>query len=160
MNRIRALRRPPAPNRSQLRTLALSVALGTSILLLFAPDAFASLLTPARGSPNANRIYDLYKITLYIAAVIFVIVEGTLLYALIRFRKRKGRVAAQIHGNTRLEIGWTLGATAILVALAILTFAELDSIHNPAQLAVERTEPGRLPLLVSAVAIEPPNGPP
>ena len=39
--------------------------------------------------------------------MIFVGVEGTLLYALVRFRKRKGRVAAQIHGNTRLEIGWT-----------------------------------------------------
>ena len=51
--------------------------------------------------------------------MIFVGVEGTLLYALVRFRKRKGRVAVQIHGNTRLEIGWTLGAAVVLVALAI-----------------------------------------
>ena len=131
MNRIRALRRSPAPIRSQLRTLALIVALGTLILALAAPDAFASSIAPARGSPSANKINDLYMIVLYVAVVIFVGVEGALLYALVRFRKRKGRVAVQIHGNTRLEMGWTLGATAILVALAILTFAELGSIHNP-----------------------------
>ena len=37
----------------------------------------------------------------------FVGVEGALFYSLIKFRARRGAVAAQIHGNTRLEIGWT-----------------------------------------------------
>jgi cytochrome c oxidase subunit 2 len=83
------------------------------------------------GSPNANNINSLYKITLYIALVIFVIVEGGLAYALIRFRKRKGAVPAQIHGNTRLEVGWTVAAAVILVGLAALTFAKLSSIQNP-----------------------------
>ncbi len=83
------------------------------------------------GSPNANQIDDLYKITLYIALVIFIAVEGGLAYALIKFRKRKGAVAAQIRGNTRLEVGWTAGAAVILVALAVLTFAMLPSIQNP-----------------------------
>ena len=44
------------------------------------------------GSPNANEIDTLYKITLCIALVIFVAVEGCLAYALIRFRARKGAV--------------------------------------------------------------------
>jgi cytochrome c oxidase subunit 2 len=83
------------------------------------------------GSPNANQIDDLYKITLYVALVIFVAVEGALVYALIKFRARKGAVAAQIRGNTRLEIGWTAAAAVILVALAVLTFAKLGSIQNP-----------------------------
>lgn len=83
------------------------------------------------GSPNANQIDSLYKITLYIALVIFVAVEGGLIYALIRFRAKKGAVPAQIHGNTRLEIGWTVAAAVILVALAILTFTKLSSIQNP-----------------------------
>ena len=83
------------------------------------------------GSPNANQIDSLYKITLYVALVIFVAVEGALLYALIRFRARKGAVAAQIRGNTRLEVGWTVAAAVILVALAVLTFAKLSSIQDP-----------------------------
>jgi cytochrome c oxidase subunit II len=83
------------------------------------------------GSPNANQIDSLYKITLVIALVIFVLVEGGLLYALFRFRARKGAVAAQIRGNTRLEVGWTIAAAVILLGLAIVTFAKLSSIQNP-----------------------------
>ena len=63
--------------------------------------------------------------------MIFVLVEGALLYALFKFRARKGAVAAQIRGNTRLEVGWTVAAAVILLALAIVTFAKLDSIQNP-----------------------------
>ncbi len=97
--------------------------------LLATPLAF---FTPqSGGSSNADQIDSLYKITLYVALVIFVLVEGALGYALFRFRSRKGAVAAQIHGNTRLEIGWTVGAAVILLALAGLTFAKLSSIQNP-----------------------------
>jgi cytochrome c oxidase subunit 2 len=83
------------------------------------------------GSSNANQIDSLFKITLAIALVIFVLVEAGLLYALLKFRARKGSVAAQIRGNNRLEWGWTVGAAVILLALAIVTFAKLSSIENP-----------------------------
>jgi len=83
------------------------------------------------GSPNADEIDTLYKITLYIALVIFVAVEGVLAYVLFKFRARKHAVAHQTHGNTRLEIGWTVGAAVILLGLAIVTFAKLSSIQNP-----------------------------
>jgi cytochrome c oxidase subunit 2 len=97
--------------------------------LLAIPLAF---FTPeSGGSSNADQIDNLYKITLYVALVIFVLVEGALVYALYRFRARKGAVAAQIHGNTRLEIGWTAGAALILLALAVVTFAKLSSIQDP-----------------------------
>jgi cytochrome c oxidase subunit 2 len=83
------------------------------------------------GSPNANQVDSLYKIVLVIALVIFALVEGALVYALIRFRARKGAVAAQIRGNTRLESGWTIAAAVILLALAVVTFAKLSSIQDP-----------------------------
>jgi cytochrome c oxidase subunit 2 len=83
------------------------------------------------GSPDANQIDSLFKITLVIALVIFVLVEGALVYAMLKFRKRKGAVPAQIRGNTRLEVGWTVAAAVILLALAIVTFAKLSSIQNP-----------------------------
>jgi cytochrome c oxidase subunit II len=83
------------------------------------------------GSPNASSIDSLYKIILYIALAIFLLVEGALAYALVRFRARKGAVAAQIRGNTRLEVGWTLGAALVLAVLAVLTFVKLSSIQNP-----------------------------
>jgi len=114
-----------------LRRTALIGALVALGVLVSAPVASASLVAPGTGSPSANRINDLYTITLVIGGVIFVGVWGALIYTLVRFRKRKGRVAAQIHGNTRLEIGWTVGAAAVLIALAVVTFVALNSIRNP-----------------------------
>jgi cytochrome c oxidase subunit II len=95
------------------------------------PSILAFFTPQSGGSSNANEIDGLYKIVLYVALVIFVGVEGALGYALYRFRARKGAVAAQIHGNTRLEIGWTIGAVVLVLAIAILTFAKLGSIENP-----------------------------
>jgi cytochrome c oxidase subunit 2 len=95
------------------------------------PSTLAFFTPQSGGSPNADRIDTLYKITLYIALVIFLLVEGALVYALFKFRARKGAVAAQIRGNTRLEVGWTVAAAVILVALAVVTFAKLGSIQNP-----------------------------
>jgi cytochrome c oxidase subunit II len=95
------------------------------------PSTLAFFTPESGGSPNANHIDGLYKITLAIAAVIYVAVTGALVYALIKFRKRKGAVPAQIRGNTRLEIAWTVAAAVILVGLAVLTFAKLASIQDP-----------------------------
>jgi cytochrome c oxidase subunit II len=109
-------------------------ALASSVLLslALAPSAFANFITPkSGGSPNADQIKSLYMIILYIAAVVFVIVEGALVYSVYKFRAKKVRSAAQIHGNTRLEISWTIGAAMILVVLTVVTFIKLPSILNP-----------------------------
>jgi cytochrome c oxidase subunit 2 len=95
------------------------------------PHTLAFFSPGSGASPNANEINSLYEIILYIALVIFAGVVGTLGYALVKFRARKGAVAQQLHGNTRLEIGWTLGAVGILIVLAVLTFVKLGSITNP-----------------------------
>jgi cytochrome c oxidase subunit 2 len=132
-------------------TLALSASVVASLVL--APSALANFFTPkSGGSPNANSIDSLYKIILYIAAVVFVIVEGALVYSVYKFRARKGAVAAQIHGNTRLEIGWTVAAALILVVLTVVTFVKLPSIINP-----PNSNPG---IALSAATTEPnpPNG--
>jgi cytochrome c oxidase subunit 2 len=101
-------------------------------LLVFAGAAFANALTPeSGGSPNADQIDSLYKLILAVAAVIFIGVEGALFYSLFKFRARKGLVAAQIRGTTRLEVGWTVGAALVLVVLAAFTFFKLNNIRNP-----------------------------
>jgi cytochrome c oxidase subunit 2 len=114
----------------RLLSLALVAALAASLLVV-AP-AGADLISPeSGGSPNADAIDTLFKLILAIAIVVFLGVEGALLWSVFKFRARKGAVAAQIHGNTRLEIGWTIGAAAILIFLIVFTFIQLPDIKDP-----------------------------
>jgi cytochrome c oxidase subunit 2 len=100
--------------------------------LAITPTAHAGLLFPeSGGSPNADSIHTLYVMVFVLALFIFAGVEGTLLYSLFKYRARRGRTAAQIHGNTKLEIGWTVGAAVILVFIIVFTFIKLPSIKNP-----------------------------
>ena len=103
------------------------------LLALAATPALADTFTPeSGGSENADHIDALYKITLYIAIVIFLIVEGTLIWSLVRYRfRRGGPEAVQIRGNTPLELGWTVAAALILVVLTVVTFIYLDDIQDP-----------------------------
>jgi cytochrome c oxidase subunit 2 len=100
--------------------------------LLAALNTLAGLFLPESGpSKNANDIAELYALIMVMALVVFAGVEGILIWILFRFKARRGRVAAQIHGNTRLEIGWTVGAAVILVFITIVTFIKLPGIKNP-----------------------------
>jgi cytochrome c oxidase subunit 2 len=127
---------PPAlaTDRSRTRRRAFALAFAAVLVgsLALATGASADLWTPeSGGSPQADSIDTLYKIILVVAVVVFVGVEGALVYSLVKFRTRKDAVPAQIRGNTRLEVGWTLGATVVLIVLAVVTFAMLGSIRTP-----------------------------
>jgi cytochrome c oxidase subunit II len=103
------------------------------LLLVTAPIASAGFATPeSGGSPNANDIDTLYKIVLYIGIVIFILVEGLLITAIVRFRRRRGGPEpAMVHGNTPLEVGWTVGAALVVACIAAVTFIYLPQIKNP-----------------------------
>ncbi len=123
----------PHPSRRPRHVAAGALGLAVAASLVLAGPAAAFWTPQSGGSPNADSIDNLYKFTLVIAGVIFFGVEGALLYSLLKFKARKGAVAAQIRGNTRLEIGWTIGAAVILVVLAVATFTQLPGIRNPDQ---------------------------
>ena len=92
----------------------------------------ATGLTPvAPESPNAERIADLYWFVTFWAAVVLLAVAIPLVLFVVRYRSR-GRdrtiEGPQIHGSTRLEIGWTLVPVAILVIVTAFTFYKLPGI--------------------------------
>jgi cytochrome c oxidase subunit II len=127
-------------DRSRLHTVVRrAVAPALVALIATTSPAAAGLILPEAGggSKQAEDTQTLYIIILAIAVVVFAGVEGVLIYCLFRYRARKGRVAAQIHGNTRLEIGWTVGAAVILVFLTIATFVMLPGIKNPASSEID-----------------------
>lgn len=119
---------------------------------MLAPNAMAACCTLKSGaSPNASAIASLYNIIFGVAVVVFLTVSGFILYSVWKFRASKHPVAAQIHGNTRLEIGLTLGAVGILVILATATFIKLPDIINP-------PNSNASVLSASLTAPNPPNG--
>lgn len=121
---------PPA-----LRRLAPILTAAAALVLLAAAPAFGDAISPesGAGSPNADSIDTLYKIVFYIGVVIFLIVEGALIWSLVRYRARRGDPEpVQIHGNAPLEIGWTLAAATIVVVISVVTFIYLGDIKNPA----------------------------
>jgi cytochrome c oxidase subunit 2 len=137
--RIGAPPQPASPSRLHilrrrmlkvLLTRGLSAALAG--LLLAPAAASAGIFFPEKGgSENADKIWTLYLLIFILAWVVFLGVAGALVWSMFKFRARKGMVAAQIHGNTRLEIGWTVGAFVILVFITVFTFITLPGIKNP-----------------------------
>ena len=100
------------------------VALGV-VAAACAPNASQSALEPK--GPYAEAGYDLFVPVFWVATAVFIIVEGLLLFFVIRYRHRKNDTALppQVHGNTKLEIGWTILPTLILAVVAVPTVATI-----------------------------------
>jgi cytochrome c oxidase subunit II len=115
-----------------------------AFLLLFvcvAALAFAAVAWAGNGgfapktpaSPNASGINRSYKLIALFTGLIFVLVEGTLVWLVFRFRRRKRPRTAegpQVHGATRLELIWTAAPILVLAAIAAFVFYELPGIKN------------------------------
>ena len=96
-------------------------------------------------SPQGNEINGLFWLVFWIATAIFVAVEAALVVAVVRFRRRKNddRPVKQVHGNTRLEIVWTIIPAVIMAVIAVPTLQTLFEIRakvpeseNPLQVNV------------------------
>jgi cytochrome c oxidase subunit II len=127
----------PAERTSRPRVRRALALLGGLLALVVtsaacAPNATQDSLKP--HGPNARQIDNLFTPVFWIAAAVFVVVEGLILLFLFRYRHRKGsdRMPPQIHGNTKLEIGWTILPVIVLVGVAVPTVATLfDLARKP-----------------------------
>ncbi|MBA2317629.1 MAG: cytochrome c oxidase subunit II [Euzebyales bacterium] len=105
------------------------VALITGFALLLAACGTSDLpqdaLTPA--GPTARAQDDLWKLVFPIAVVVFVLVQGLIIFAVIRFRAKGDEVdlPKQVAGNTRLEIAWTIVPALLLLYIAFPTVATI-----------------------------------
>jgi cytochrome c oxidase subunit II len=74
----------------------------------------------------AREIDGLFWLVLWIAVGVFVLVQGLLIFAMIRFRYRRGRdTPVQVHGNNRLEVMWTVIPALILAGIAVPTVSTI-----------------------------------
>jgi cytochrome c oxidase subunit 2 len=79
--------------------------------------------------PNAELQKDLFFLAFWIAVFIFVLVEGLIVFAAIRFRARRREEAPkQVHGNTRLEIVWTVIPALLLLFIGVPTIGGIFTL--------------------------------
>ncbi len=82
--------------------------------------------------PMSRDIDNLWQLVFIIAAIVFTVVQVGLLYSLWRYRARKGddREPVQLHGNTRLEILWTIIPVVILASIGVPIIKGIFEIHE------------------------------
>jgi cytochrome c oxidase subunit II len=94
-------------------------------------------------SPNGHRITDAYWFILAITGVVFLLVEGTLVAFVIRYRRRgrpRDEEPEQVHGEKRIEIAWTVVPVVLLAVIVGFVFYKLPGIKNtPTASAAEQT---------------------
>ena len=116
------------------RALALFFVCCASLALAAAAYAGNGGFAPETpGSPNAGRINDSYKLVALLTGIIFVLVEGSLVWFIVKYRRRgRGRMAEgpQVHGATRLELIWTAAPIVVLAAIAAFVFYKLPGIED------------------------------
>lgn len=109
-----------APKLSAARSL---ISHSTNLLASLIFDQSATSIFAPQATP-AHSIFDLSILVLAICSTIFLIVAGLLLFAIIRFRHRRGytqREPAQIYGSTQIELSWTVIPILIIVVLFLAT---------------------------------------
>lgn len=113
-------------NRPLLQMIVIG-AIGCAILI---PLSLLVPWFPAKASRQAGNIHTLYYVLLIASVPVFVLVETVVIYSIWKFRLRPGdeRVdGPPIHGNTRLEVVWTIIPAALLISLCSYAYTVLRS---------------------------------
>ena len=97
---------------------------------------------PESLSTVAPLIDRLFYLVLGITGIVFIAVQATLLVFAVRYRRRAGRAAAYVHGNSLVEIIWTAVPALILLGLLLQSqkvWSHVRGTPPPADLEVEVT---------------------
>ncbi len=93
----------------------------------------ANPFLPARASAEAAATDNLFNIMIGIGTIIFLIVEGALVYSILKFRRKPNDETdgPNMHGSTALEITWTVIPSIIVAYLAFASFQVFTQTLNP-----------------------------
>lgn len=134
MNKPHVDERLERSRASRLRRFSTTAAAGLVLALVLggcAKDAELSTLKPE--GKYSRSIDHLFVPVFWIAAVVFVLVFGGVLFMWFRFRVKEheeGDWPVQNHGNTKLEITWTIVPLLILAVIAVPSIATLQKLNS------------------------------
>lgn len=113
------------------RTIIIVVVIGLA-LLGSSYWAYQSInLMPVEAADRAVQVDQLFRVMLGVATFIFLLVEGALLYSVLRFRRRPGDDGdgLPVHNNRWLEVVWTVIPVIIVLVIGIYSFRVLTDIE-------------------------------
>jgi cytochrome c oxidase subunit 2 len=92
-----------------------------------------SLYPPIAVTQQGAKIRNLYDIVFLIAVAIFFLVEGLIVWTVVRYRRRPQDVdlPPQTHGNAIAEIVWTVVPTIIVAFMFVLSWQTLNEVDAP-----------------------------
>ncbi len=127
--------------RGSRRRLALLIVPLALILSACAEDAPLDTLEPK--GPASRTIDNISDPVFLVAGVVFLFVQAGCIYLALRFRKRRdddGSLPEQVHGNFRLEIGWTILPAVVLAFVAFATVVAIIDLDDSEPSVVEAND--------------------
>ncbi|MBI3763849.1 MAG: cytochrome c oxidase subunit II [Chloroflexi bacterium] len=133
-----------APPRRGAAGLGIVIFILAIIVAGILAGRYAQLM-PIEASTESGQVDVLFNAMLGIAVVIFLFVEGILLYSALRFRRKKGDESdgPPIHGSNRLEVAWTIIPAIIVTWLAVYSYQILIQLQTPRRDAMTIEVTGR-----------------
>lgn len=103
-----------------------------ALVLLPALAVLIAGCAPQAVTSQGREIADLYTIVFVVAAVIFFLVEGVIVWTVLRYRRKPNQteLPAQVHGNNALEVIWTVIPTVIVAILFLMTWNTLNHVDT------------------------------
>jgi cytochrome c oxidase subunit 2 len=147
------MKAPPSckHNSSRLKKILIGGMTLASAAVLAGCASATNVFTPA--SINAGQISNLTLVVFVIAAGVFIIVEGFLVFAAIRFRRKSSQaIPKQTEGNRRLEIAWTVAPAIVLAIVFFISMKTLGFVTTLPASAAQAGSAADPPLNIKVVA--------
>jgi cytochrome c oxidase subunit 2 len=112
--------------------LGVVLAVSAGFNFIAAGEGIASSFFPPEAiTDRGARIRELYVIVFAIAAVIFFVVEGLIIWSVVRYRRKKDDVdlPPQTHGNAVAEVVWTVVPTLIVAFMFVISWQTLSTVE-------------------------------
>ena len=128
-----------------------TLTIGVAITLISLWVGFNNGLLPEQASAQSVLVDNFFNVMVVIATALFLVVEGTIVYCMIQFRRRKGddTDGLPIEGNLPLEAFWTAIPAVIVIGLGIYSvqifqdmggFSPGDIMHDHGTLIAQASE--------------------
>ena len=135
-----ARRRASIRPRARLRLRRGYVAVLPILVLLAGCAKNAPQDTLEPKGPVARQIDHLINPVFWIAGVVFVLVQGLAIYTVMKYRHRDDAPEpVQVHGNTKLELTWTIIPAVILLGIAVPTIITIFDLNRTPKNAINVT---------------------